>query len=351
MLTNRRNPLPGVPLIESPFFGDFFDPEHTDPALYDAAVRLNRDGYAVIDFPDADILSVADRIKDGLHSHYDWEAWAAGHSNMRLQDAWKFNEDVRRLAVNARMMEMLSALYGRQAWPFQTLNFPVGTQQHYHTDSVHFSSMPERFMCGVWVPMEDVDLDQGPIIYYPGSHKWPIYTNEHIGHRHSDRFMTTQAVYEEMWQRMVEASGIEPVRLTMKKGQALIWSANLLHGGDLHLNREKTRWSQVTHYFFDDCAYYTPMNSDIAAGVIDFRRPFNVVTGEEAENYSLGQKVPEEFVESVSPIKARARLVTELDFDAEAYLLANPDVAQAKEDAYAHWTKHGRLEGRRLRIG
>ncbi|WP_369828435.1 hypothetical protein [Erythrobacter sp. SAORIC-644] len=50
------------------------------------------------------------------------------------------------------------------------------------------------------------------------------------------------------------------------KGQALIWTANLLHGASQQTNPTLTRWSQVTHYFFDDCIYYTPAFSDEAHG-------------------------------------------------------------------------------------
>ena len=33
--------------------------------------------------------------------------------------------------------------------------------------------MPEGFMCGVWVALEDMDMENGPLVYYPGSHKLP----------------------------------------------------------------------------------------------------------------------------------------------------------------------------------
>ena len=33
--------------------------------------------------------------------------------------------------------------------------------------------MPEGFMCGVWVALEDMDMDNGPLVYYPGSHQLP----------------------------------------------------------------------------------------------------------------------------------------------------------------------------------
>jgi hypothetical protein len=37
-------------------------------------------------------------------------------------------------------------------------------------------------------------------------------------------------------------------------------------GGEPILNPSKTRWSQVTHYFFDNCAYDTPLASHVMAG-------------------------------------------------------------------------------------
>jgi hypothetical protein len=47
---------------------------------------------------------------------------------MRIGDAWRFDVDVRAIAANAQVIELLSAIYGLKAWPAQTLNFPVGSQ-------------------------------------------------------------------------------------------------------------------------------------------------------------------------------------------------------------------------------
>jgi hypothetical protein len=41
----------------------------------------------------------------------------------------------------------------------------------------------------------------------------------------------------------------------------VIWAANLLHGGSLQRNKQRSRHSQVTHYFFEGCKYYTPILS------------------------------------------------------------------------------------------
>ncbi len=303
MRNTFENPLPGVPNIESPFFDDIFGSMDI-PDDYRRIARDLRDrGFAVLDFPDPDICRIADEIKQSLAPRYDWPSWdTTDRANLRIQDAWTFDANVARLAANAKIVELLTLLYGRRAWPFQTLNFPVGTQQHFHSDSIHFSSFPERFMCGVWVALEDVDLENGPLLYYPGSHKWPIYSREHIGQRtdFSGR-SPTQEDWEPLWRSLVRAHGVEAQRFLPKRGQALIWAANLLHGGDVHNDKGRTRWSQVTHYYFDDCAYYTPMMTDLPEGKIDFRHVRDIETGKPMHNSYLGRAIDPRYLNSVSP--------------------------------------------------
>jgi ectoine hydroxylase-related dioxygenase (phytanoyl-CoA dioxygenase family) len=38
---------------------------------------------------------------------------------------------------------------------------------------MHFHSAPAGFMCGLWIALEDVRPEAGPLIYYPGSHRSP----------------------------------------------------------------------------------------------------------------------------------------------------------------------------------
>lgn len=287
--------LPGVPWVESPFFDELVTPASHDAESLRVARDLHEYGFAVIDFPDPSFGDRADKIKARLHSRYDWNAWHSRGESMRIQDAWRFDEDVRALAVNQYILTLLSRIYGRRAWPFQTLNFPVGTQQHFHTDALHFNSVPERFMCGVWTALEDIDETCGPLIYYPGSHRLPIYSNEALGIRSPENH-PGQRLYEPLWEALVSKHGIQPQRFTPRKGQALIWAANLLHGGDAHQDRSRTRWSQVTHYFFENCGYYTPMYSDAFLGKIKYRRLRNIETGLSMPNMYAGSPIPANFL-------------------------------------------------------
>lgn len=255
---------------------------------------LNENGFAIFDFPDPDIDARIDRIKDHLGPRYGIDFDNAGADKTtgerRIQDAWQFDEDVRAIAANNAVIDLLGKLYGRSAFPFQTLNFPVGTQQDAHSDSVHFSSLPERFMCGVWLAMEDVGPDAGPLFYYPGSHRWPIMTNGLIGREgYGTNLNSAQDPYSTAWNALCDAHEAQRETFLPRKGQALIWCANLLHGGSHQNDPTLTRWSQVTHYYFEDCIYYTPAFSDEYLGKLDLRQIISISDGNSHFNQYRGK--------------------------------------------------------------
>jgi hypothetical protein len=182
----------------------------------------------------------------------------------RVPDAWRRQaHSVRDVATLRGIQDLLGAVYGRRPIPFQTLNFKWGSQQGYHSDSIHFTSIPDRFMCGVWVALEAVNSRNGPLTYYPGSHRVPQFRSFEPGDS-AGRY----AQFEAMQIGVMERMGVAPVDLEADKGDALIWTSNLLHGGRPILEEGSTRWSQVTHYFFEDCIYFQPIYSNFLTGEI-----------------------------------------------------------------------------------
>ena len=110
----------------------------------------------------------------------------------------------------------------------------------------------------------------GSLKIIPGSHRWPTYEYHNLKLPHPDTIENGEAVtyreYETFIQSLIENSGVDPYIVKLKKGQALIWAANMLHGGSnvegvADLN--KTRLTQAIHYFFGGCEqYYHPMFSE-----------------------------------------------------------------------------------------
>ena len=155
------------------------------------------------------------------------------------------------MALLPELLQLLESCWGRQPFGFQTLNFPVGTQQHFHSDAVHFHSEPPGFMCGIWIPLEDIHPDSGSLEYYPGSHRLPYLQARDLGVKQQPGVNPSQQLFHSYWEMVVDNHGLKRQLFTPKLGQALIWMANLLHGGSAVKDRQKTRWSQVTHYFFE----------------------------------------------------------------------------------------------------
>lgn len=202
-------------------------------------------------------------IKDWTQARYRQPDMAGAN---RIQDAFTESSAVLRLATHPAVLDLLHTLYGRRPVPFQTLNFHQGTQQATHSDAFHFHCWPQRWMCGVWVAMEDVNEDNGPLHYYPGSHRLPILDTHDTSA--TDNHYTN---YEHAIQELIQISGLSKARFLPQKGDLLIWVANLLHGGDPINDPDKTRISQVTHYFFEGCDFYTPRCTNFAKGDIYFR--------------------------------------------------------------------------------
>jgi hypothetical protein len=281
-----------VPWVDSPFFPKLLAGAGLDPNLGDIVRRYARDGYVVIDpqIPDSVLEETTAQIADAFHVTREGY-WA---DDRRIQDGWQAFPAVREIATAPRVLEVLRHLYQREPFPFQTLNFRLGSEQRTHSDTIHFNSVPNLFMCGVWVALEDIDERNGPLHYYPRSHKLPVYSLTDLGVASADSVETLYRhypLYEDFAEELMKASELERAVLRVKRGEALIWAANLFHGGTPILDQERTRLSQVTHYFFSDCFYYTPMMSDFAVGKAALRRVFNLRTGTEMVQSYRGQPI------------------------------------------------------------
>ena len=259
----------GVPRYQEP--GDF-EPYETQ------AQELRELGFTVVDLGRDRIAALAARIQADLADHFDLEAWRAqgGAGDLRLQDGWRSSAAVRELALLPELQQLLRCCWGREPFAFQTLNFPVGTQQHIHSDAVHFHTEPAGFMCGIWVALEPIHPDAGPLEYLPGSHRLPYLQCRDVGVRQQPDVTPDQRIFHDHWTEAEHRYGLERQRFTPQLGQALIWSANLIHGGAAVNDPARSRWSQVTHYFFEGCRYYTPLLSDWPDGAVAWRQPLDI---------------------------------------------------------------------------
>lgn len=158
-----------------------------------------------------------------------------------------------RILKHPALLRALSVLLGRDLKPLQTIASHKGSQQGLHSDSIHMTTYPLGYLIACWIAMEDIHPDSGPLVYYPGTHKLPHLFSKDVGITEEDfrreGYAPYHAKYEPRIREVVEQHGSEAHFFHAKKGDVLIWHANLIHGGSERRDLAYSRRAIVCHYF------------------------------------------------------------------------------------------------------
>jgi hypothetical protein len=220
---------------------------------------------SVLEFDDKGFLVLrnflTEKIADQINSEID-KLMSDGTVKFRYGGKLMFvihhSEIVKNIGNDKKLLEFLSVLIDGQAKLFQSINFINGSQQKTHSDSIHMTTYPLGGLLGVWIALEDVDESNGALHYIPGSHKLPYFLNSDYDNDGSTFKIGKKSykAYEEFLEGKVKELGLKKEVFRAKKGDLLIWHANILHGGEPHLDKSKTRKSLVYHYFDEKSVCY-----------------------------------------------------------------------------------------------
>jgi hypothetical protein len=264
-----------LPWTESPFFYDLLESSNLTNEEREMAINFHEKGYLIIDLELTDeylsgvINDMYGAIKrDSVKLQAEFYTYS---DSPRIFEEWRNSDNIKDLCLHPKLIKTLEFLYNKEAFPFSTINFIKGSNQPLHSDAIHFHTIPQLWMSGVWVALEDTTTENGTLNIVPGSHKWGIYDYQSLGLPHPDEYddgeKNNYRIYEDLIRGLVEAYNVDVVPVPLKKGQALIWSANLLHGGMQIVDENSTRLTQAIHYFYKDCTkYYHPMFSNVYEG-------------------------------------------------------------------------------------
>ena len=185
------------------------------------------------------------------------------YTGRKVMDAFRLSPLIdQQYFRNSRMLQLLQFVMGQAIVPFQTINFIRGSEQRAHSDSIHMTTAPEGYMIATWTALEDMHQGNGPIVYYPGSHRLPYLTCEDYPSGNSKWRIGSHSNkrYEDRVEALIKEHQLKPAYFLGKKGDVLIWHANLLHGGS-KINREgASRRSMVAHYFCKGVICYHEMS-------------------------------------------------------------------------------------------
>ena len=236
--------------------------QHPDFQTFDAVLQKKirdfiQDGYMVLEgfFPESQTTALNAEVDALLQSG------RAGYNftGRKIFNLWENSPLADQLFFRQpELLRLLSFLLGKPVLPFQSLNFTLGSEQRAHSDSIHMTTEPPGYLIATWIALEDCSMDSGPLVYYPGSHRLPFVSTQDYPSGNTALTLGTDSNrrYEDKIAHLIEEKQLEKRPFLARRGDVLVWHANLLHGGSPILRPGATRRSMVCHYFAEGVICY-----------------------------------------------------------------------------------------------
>jgi ectoine hydroxylase-related dioxygenase (phytanoyl-CoA dioxygenase family) len=177
-------------------------------------------------------------------------------SPAKVLDLHYFSSACRKIMFSPKITAFLGLIFESKVFASQSLGFLRGSAQEGHQDSAYVVYTLARHFAASWIALEDVTIGAGELFYYPGSHRFPefFYGAHYKSVSEARRMGTPESTLNEQIGAHVGSLDERARKLGLPKevfvaraGDALIWHADLVHGGN-PVSETVTRKSFVTHY-------------------------------------------------------------------------------------------------------
>jgi phytanoyl-CoA hydroxylase len=169
---------------------------------------------------------------------------------MRIVDCFAVLPEALDLLSSPRLVEFLRVIFDEQPKLFQSLSFEMGSEQGLHQDTAYVVVNRPMELVGCWIALEDVCAGSGELQYMVGSHRLPDF--EFGGNRKYWTSSLDSADDHAAWSRWILDEGRRrgyPIEsFFAKRGDILVWHADLAHGGAAITRPETSRRSLVGHF-------------------------------------------------------------------------------------------------------
>ena len=222
--------------------------------------KLNAEIERFWDAPPTGLLIETFEPDSVLHYVQPNKEFRAGRT--KLLDLYAFSSLAREAISTPRIVEFLTAIFESKPKAIQGLAFWTGSEQALHKDSayVKIDTAPMNLVAS-WLALEDISVGTGELEYYVGSHQAPEFlfggSHKWLENNPGEHDSFLASIHED-----ARVYGYGRASFNARKGDVLIWHADLAHGGASIVNREMTRKSLVTHFTsMVDEPYYRRYNS------------------------------------------------------------------------------------------
>jgi phytanoyl-CoA hydroxylase len=184
--------------------------------------------------------AVTFRTHGGGEKH--WEQMAVDELAAPRVEAVDFHNQSmagKRLACHPAVVDFLGHVFEEQVVLVETFSMIRGGDELSHDESSRAKVASGRLVAGVYVALEDTQLDAGPVGLFPGSHAInlaPAPPGENPEECHY------------RLERSCSRSGIDRRLLQLDKGDVVVWHGCLVHGGTDPITTGASRLSLLAHF-------------------------------------------------------------------------------------------------------
>ncbi|HEX3465398.1 MAG TPA: phytanoyl-CoA dioxygenase family protein [Candidatus Elarobacter sp.] len=224
--------------------------QHPHPSIGDEQVAFyRRNGYLVVPnvLDEAEIASLraasdemVERSRHLTENDEDYE-FEPGHSATsvrvrRLRRPFKSDRRFRDISRSDKIMDIVAKLIGpeiRLSHPSGKVNMKGaegGAAVEWHQDWTGYPHTNEDLLT-VGVPLDDVEMENGPLLVIPGSHKGPVYSH------HTDDGKYVAGINPER----CDIDFSKAVPLTTKSGGITLHHVRLVHGSAANTSTRQRR--------------------------------------------------------------------------------------------------------------
>lgn len=172
-----------------------------------------------------------------------------------------------KVIMNPSVLSYVTQIFGNSPILMGTLMFERGSQQTIHHDAHFIYTRKPNQMQSVWIALDDIEEDAGPVFIYPKTHLKPympydtlLENPELMDEVFKNRdVLQGKAFYELVdkvffkWadglRKIVDDGKIKPFVGKLKKGDVLFFHPHAIHEGSKIQNPKRFRRSIVGHFF------------------------------------------------------------------------------------------------------
>jgi ectoine hydroxylase-related dioxygenase (phytanoyl-CoA dioxygenase family) len=183
----------------------------------------------------------------------------------QIFNLWVDAPDVRTMTFDARLgdiaCQLMRAKSVRLIHDHALFKEPRDLRTVWHTDR-HYWPISDCAACSIWIPLQDTDIEMGPISFSSGSHMLQFCDVQL-----SDTFHAPGR--DEYFESFLANRGYRTVVSEFKLGDISVHNGWTFHGAGSNRS-DRCRWAFVIHAMDGNALFSNPINSDQADHVREF---------------------------------------------------------------------------------